>query len=355
MKFNKITLCMLAILSVSTLAGCASVSHFFRNRDFDYARQPVQQNKPLEVPKSVSQDPNINPTLVVPEGVTSFSTNQQAAAQNALLPPNFDTGYNISLVEQEQLYIVSTKLSYDKDDQAKLMIYEPYELSWLIVQAPLQTKLPSLTLEKEDRDNSRFIVKNKATGIAYYVYIARVKNEFRRAELSLFTMDEKPAVEKEASQIVELIDQHIRGQKVSESTLIEAQFGFVSTGSGLKFQLYTNDKVASIVFVGDASMVQEALKEAIEAGGFKYIAYDEKEQTILFEDSAQNQSYLLYLYPFTQNGSLFSDMSNWHNFFREEQKQLRVSLFDTKQVLIPIDKAKAVLTVIASHIPLSNK
>ena len=119
MKLNKIILCTFAILGASTLAGCASTSNFFRNRDFDYARQPVEQNKPLKVPKAVSQAPNIHPALVVPEGETKFTINQQTQAEVALLPPNFGSNYNVSMVEQKQLYVVTTKLDYDKDNQAK--------------------------------------------------------------------------------------------------------------------------------------------------------------------------------------------------------------------------------------------
>ncbi|GGF94993.1 MULTISPECIES: hypothetical protein [Cysteiniphilum] len=351
MKFNKITACTLAILSISTLAGCASTSNFFRNRDFDYARQPVEQNKPLEVPKSVSTDPNIHLALVIPEGQTSFTKNQLSQAQNAMLPPNFASNYDVSAVEQKQLYVVTTKLNYDKDNQAKLVIYEPHAVTWMIVESALKDKLPNVTLEKTDKDNNRFVVKDKASGESYYVFIAQVKNEFRRAELSLFNMDEKPAVTKEASSIVEQIQKSIEGQKVTEETLVNAQFGFINSENGLKFQLYTKDKVVSVVFVGDEALARKTLESALKAAGYKYVAYDAKEQTILFEDN-KDQSYLLYLYPYTQNGSIFSDMSNWRNFFREEQKQLRVSLFDTKQVLIPVDKAKPILSAIASHIPL---
>lgn len=351
MKFNKITACTLAILSISTLAGCASTSHFFRNRDFDYARQPVEQNKPLEVPKSVSTDPNIHPALVIPEGQTSFTKNQLSQAQNAMLPPNFASNYDVSAVEQKQLYVVTTKLNYDKDNQAKLVIYEPHAVTWMIIESALKDKLPNVTLEKTDKEHSRFVVKDKASGESYYVFIAHVKNEFRRAELSLFNMDEKPAVTKEANNIVEQIQKSIEGQKVTEDTLVNAQFGFINSENGLKFQLYTKDKVVSIVFVGDEALARKTLESALKPAGYKYVAYDAKEQTILFEDN-KDQSYLLYLYPYTQNGSIFSDMSNWRNFFREEQKQLRVSLFDTKQVLIPVDKAKPILAAIASHIPL---
>ncbi|WP_119327833.1 hypothetical protein [Cysteiniphilum halobium] len=351
MKFNKITACTLAILSISTLAGCSSTSHFFRNRDFDYARQPVEQNKPLEVPKSVSTDPNIHPALVIPKGQTSFTKDELSQAQNAMLPPNFVSNYDVSAVEQKQLYIVSTKLNYDKDNQAKLVVYEPYAVTWLIVESALKDKLPNITLEKTDQDNSRFVVKDKASGESYYIFVAHVKNEFRRAELSLFNMDEKPAVTKAASSIVEQIQKSIEGQKVTEETLVNAQFGFINSENGLKFQLYTKDKVVSIVFVGNTGVIRKTLERALKDAGYKYVAYDAKEQTILFEDG-KNRSYLLYLYPYTQNGSIFSDMSNWRNFFREEQKQLRVSLFDIKQVLIPVDKAKPILAAIASHIPL---
>ena len=234
------------------------------------------------------------------------------------------------------------------------MIYEPYALTWLIVDSALQNKLVHLTLEKTEKDKSRFTIKDKASGQSYYDIIGHVKNEFRRAQLSMFTMDEKPATDKVATQVVESIDQVIKGKKVDQSMLVNAQFGFINTDNDLKFQLYANDKVASMVFVGDADLARKTLEAAINAAGFKYIAYDKKEQTILFEDK-QKVNYLLYLYPYTQNGSLFSDMSNWRNFFREEQNQLRISLFNTKQVLISADKAKSILAEILSHIPLSTK
>jgi len=121
-----------------------------------------------------------------------------------------------------------------------------------------------------------------------------------------------------SEEIVEQIEKFIQGQKITEKMLVDAQFGFINANNGLKFQLYTDDKVASIVFVGEETLIRETLKESLEAVEFKYISYDEKERTILFEDK-NNQSYLLYLYPYTQNGPLFSDMSNWRNFFREEQ------------------------------------
>ncbi|WP_116964398.1 hypothetical protein [Fastidiosibacter lacustris] len=353
MKLKKIILYSFTIFGVTTLTSCGSTSDFFRNRDFDYARQPVEQNKPLEVPKSVSDNPNIHPALVVPEGQTSFTTNEFKQAQSALLPPNFGSGYNVSLIEQKQLYVVSTKLDYDKNNQAKLIIYEPYKLVWKIIEDALQNKVSTIVIEKTDKDNSRFVIKDKLSAKSYYVFIEPIKNEFRRAQLSLFEIDEKPATDKLSQQLVEAIDKAIKGQQVDEAMLINAQFGFINTNSGLKFQLYTDDTLASIVFVGDEQTINKTLKQAINNAGFKYIAYDEKQQTILIEDS-KDQSYLLYLYPYTQNGSIFSDMSNWRNFFREEQQQLRVSLFDIKQVLIPVEVAKLILANIASHIPLTS-
>ncbi len=76
MRFNTVTAYALVILSISLFTGCASISHFFRNHDFDYASYPLEQNKPLEVPKSILTAPNIHPALVISEVQISFTKNQ---------------------------------------------------------------------------------------------------------------------------------------------------------------------------------------------------------------------------------------------------------------------------------------
>lgn len=101
MKFNTITSSMLIVLIVGSLSGCASTSNFFRNRNFDYVCESCQQKKPLEVPQTVSLDPNIYPALIIPSvpAISFSSSNSQKKAQDALLPPDVSLSNYITTVE----------------------------------------------------------------------------------------------------------------------------------------------------------------------------------------------------------------------------------------------------------------
>ncbi|WP_119343617.1 hypothetical protein [Facilibium subflavum] len=355
MEFRKLRSASVVAAALISLVGCSSTSSFFRNRDFDYARDSVTQNKPLEIPKSISSDPTITPKLVMPDEKAgmAFTKPEYQQSQQALLPPGYEDTYNIAYLQQNQLHIVDTKLDFDHDNQAKLTIYEPYEISWLLVQKALENQKEDIKLRQIDKENGRFVISDKAVKQSYYVFLAHVSNAFRKTEVSLFDMNEKPVTSKNGNKVIENINNRIKGKTVTQSMLVSSGFGFISSSLGFKFQVYSNKKVASLVFVGDQKTIEKALKQAIEKAGFTYLAYDEKNKTILVKDK-QNHSYLLYLYDYTQNGALFSDMSNWRNFFREEQKQLRVSVFDTKQKLLPVKKGRDILVMIGKAIPITK-
>ena len=351
MKLKKLATYSLMLISIGSLTGCASVSDFFRNRDFDYARNQVSQNPPLEIPKSISETPNINPTLVVPQGQTSFDKASLDNAYQSLLPPNFHSDYNVILVEQKQMHIVQTKLNYDKDNQAKLTIYEPRSLSFLIIENALKKDIKDIKLSKVEKSDNRFIIEDTRTKAQYYVFLASVKDQFRQTILSIFDMGEKPVTTKAGDALVKAIAKQIEGQKVTQSELVASQYGYINSQLGIKFQVYQDGDISSLVFVGKKDHVIDAILAGLKGAGLTYIAYNEKNGTILFKDKA-DQGYLLYTYDKTVNGSIFSDMGNWRNFFRKEQNQIRVSVFTTKEVLVPSKKAKPILQQIATHIPL---
>lgn len=119
---------------------------------------------------------------------------------------------------------------------------------------------------------------------------------------------------------------------------------------GIKFCLHTNPNgVASIVFIGDEHVIKQILSNALKFASYKDISYDDERRTFTFTDT-QGGGYLLYLYPYVQYGSLFSNMKDWRNFFVKKQRQMRVSLFDTNQTLISVEKSESILKEIASYI-----
>ncbi|WP_018298725.1 hypothetical protein [Fangia hongkongensis] len=355
MQFKRVTALALIATTVVTLAGCSSLGNFFRNRDFDYSRENVTQSKPLEVPKSVSENPDIHPVLTLPQAKeTSFTTSEPDKAESSLLPPGYQNEYDTNYLLQQQMMVVNATVHYDSDNQAKLTIDEPYKLSWELVKEALNKKSLDVKLLKEDKDNSRFVIQSNKDKVSYYVFLSHVKNEFRKTEVSLFDMDEKPVTNDKGNALIKSLEKLISGQKLTQSMLVSTSYGFINTTLGFKYQVYIDDKVASLVFVGEKAAVEKALKQAVESAGYKYVAYNKNDQTVLIKDK-KDQSYLLYIYDHTVTGSIFSDMTNWRTFFREEQQQIRVSVFDTKKILLPIDQSRPILDAIAEKLPMNKK
>ena len=347
MRFNKLFPLITLFLISFLLSACSNVSQFFRNRDFDYSRQKVTQNKPLEIPASVAKNPDIHPLLTLPDNQQrQFAENSEAQAQTALLPPNYDSHYNTAYLLQQQMMTVRTDLEYNKHE-AVLVIHEPLALSLTVVEKTLQNQQKTLGVQpvKTDRNTDRILVKNQ-TGNTWSLNFKADQNNFRKTRLSLSDSDGKPLTGKAGNPLIQAIEAKISGMKITNAMLVASQFGFIHSKLGFKYQVYVDDKVASLVFVGNEQKIIAAVEKAIGEAGFSDVAYDQKAKTILFRLSP-DKYYLIYIYDQTINGPLFSDMSNWHNLFRESQRQLRMSVFTLKQVLLPTQKALPILNKIA--------
>lgn len=339
------------LLPVATLvSGCAADSAF-RNRDYDYALDKVYANKALKIPKSVSANPDIQPRFILPNDATqAFASNQSDHAYASLTPPGFNKSYDTDLLLQRQMMVVKTRLTYDDDNQAHLVIDEPFKLSWNLVDEALK-QLDGYRLVRVDEGRNAFVVEDMKNSQQYYVYVAEVKTNFRQTQVSVFDMNENPVSSLAANALIENLNKKIQGRKLSDKDLIESSYGFVVTDSGLKYQYYDDAKVAAIVLVPvEGDKIDEIIKKAVKGAGFSLIGEDKKAQTITIEDAKKNH-YQLYIYDYTQMGSIFSDWSNWHSFFRAEQKQVRVSVFDMDSVLLPPEQAKPILMKIEEALP----
>lgn len=352
MKLNNNTIIFVVFLGCLSLTGCTSTASFFRNRDFDYSREAVYQNKPLNVPKSVSVNPNINPALVMPEtGELHFDEGTQIKAENALQPPGLNRAYNLDYIQQQQMLKVNTKLSSSDDNQAILLIYEPVKLSWHLLLKILHEKIPEITLEDSDAEKSQFTIKDNHTQKQYGIVLTAIKNQPKQTKLVLLDLAQNPIVSKDGNTLITLIDHKLKREIVTQEMLMASGYGFIESARDFKYQLIFSGKTATLVFVGDRQKIEAALETAIKQAKFTYLLYNKEENTIAIKDPLA-QTYLLYLYDYTQLGGVFSDLTNWRHFFKTEQQELRVAVFNMDKNLLPKKMAEPILMKIGQHIPL---
>ena len=351
MKLNINTIVVIGMLGVLSITGCTSTASFFRNRDFDYAREAVYQNKPLEVPNSVSSNPNITPALVLPSGNSHFPASTQKQAEQALQPPGLHRVYNLGYIEQQQMLKVHTKLGVD-NAQASLLIYEPVKLSWYLL-ATLLHNHADITLNDSDVQKRQFTIKDNHTQQEYYIVLTAIKNQPHQSKLALFDLTQKPITKKDGDLLIKRIDEALNGKTVTQEMLIASGYGFIESDEGFKYQLIFSDKTATLVFIGDRNNIEHALKTAIDKAQFKYLGYNKKDSTIHIK-SPESDEYLLYLYEYTELGGIFSDLTNWRHFFKAEQHDLRVAVFSMDKVLLSKEQAEPILMAIGQHLPLKS-
>ena len=90
LKFIKLVIVSLSILM---LVGCSGI---FRNREFDYSREDVILNPPLNIPDSIGSKVKIKPKLVIPFEQSRFSPEGDKQPYDSLLPPNFNNNVGVS-------------------------------------------------------------------------------------------------------------------------------------------------------------------------------------------------------------------------------------------------------------------
>ena len=338
-------------VSIISLTGCTSISSYFRNRDFDYARSPVKQERPFKIPESINVKPVITPKLTVPDQSSDYFSNDSITnAKQSLLPPGYDILFDVNYVKQQQLFTVKTKTTIDTDNQAKLTVYEPYDITWNLVKNILSSNVDKSILKHDYKDKGQFIVHDLTYNKDYYVFLSHIKGSHLQTQVSLFNSEKKPLTDNKSNEILNNISNQLNKLQLSQNDLVSSMYGFIISKHNFKFQLYNDKDITSLVFVGNNDDIIKQLKSSIVKAGYKYIAYDKKDKTILINKGKSN--YLLYLYTHMSNGPIFSDMTNWKNLFRSEQKQLRISVFNTKKVLLNKHKQTPILTSIASNIEL---
>ena len=350
MKSYKSPAVYLVIFILKALLLCSCNSGFFRDRNFDYSRNKVYEENDLKIPKTIENKPDFHSKLIIPEYEGKiFSDDGYLLSQSSLLPPKFDQVYSINYIRQKQYSTVQTKI-IDNFENKSLIIYEPYLVSFMIIKDTLQS-LEDFELIKIDLPKQRFFVLDKKSNKKYYIFLAKINDDFGKTELSLFSEDKKRSKPDISLRIIHIIDRSIVGKKISQRDLVNSQFGFISTKKGLKFQLYSNSKIIALVLTGNLVNAREIILSTLEKSGYRLIESNKESLNI---ESPKGQKYFLYFYQYLQNGDLFSDLSNWNNFFRNQKEQLRIAVFDTNKLLLTSNEARNILLNIASNIPLKN-
>ena len=164
---------------------------------------------------------------------------------------------------------------------------------------------------------------------------------------------QNPIVSEDGNNLIKSIDHKLNGEIVTQEMLMASGYGFIESARDFKYQLIFSDKTATLVFVGDRQKIEAALEIAIKQAKFTYLVYNKEENTIAIKDPLA-QAYLLYLYDYTQQGALFSDLTNWRHFFKAEQQELRVAVFNMDKTLLSKKMAEPILMKIGQHLPLQS-
>jgi uncharacterized lipoprotein len=330
---------------VLTVAGCSST---FRDREFDYSRENVTLRPALVVPKSVSTNPNISETLVVPSGQKDYQPEKYDLVTASMTPPKYNVAYNEKSLQKSGKAKVKVSLAFNENNSGLMTVFEPLAVTWDLTHKALPDIQGFIVTETDDKNHILTIQQN-ASHQDYLVYLLPKKN---MTQVTIFDENNKVATDSVAADFLE----QLQSQLSDQSSMLAMASAKDTLGSGFKdsnieFDMATKKGVLIIDQTKD--MAWDRIIKALEKVGFTVNNVNEAQGFIFIKDTVSESAYdyTVYVYNYTAGGGMFSDWSNWKNLFTSDEiKQTRVNVFDKNGQLLSEAKTKQLLSDIQNNL-----
>ena len=92
LKVKTIGMLSVSAVLILTLSSCST----FRNRNFDYLREPVTQQPTVQVPQGVNK-PAVHPVNVLPAGPNEYAPTER----KPMYPPGYDQVLNPKTIPKD--------------------------------------------------------------------------------------------------------------------------------------------------------------------------------------------------------------------------------------------------------------
>ena len=330
---------------VLTVAGCSST---FRDREFDYSRENVVLRPALVVPKSVSTDPNISETLVVPSGQKDYQPEKYDLVTASMTPPEYNVAYNEKALQKSGKAKVKVSLAFNENNSGLMTVFEPLAVTWDLTHKALPDIQGFIVTETDDK-NHILTIQQSASHQDYLVYLLPKKNI---TQITIFDDNNKVATDSAAADFLE----QLQSQLSDQSSMLAMASATDALGSGFRDSRIDFDKDTKkgvLIIDQTKDVAWNRIIKSLEKSGFT-VANVNKAQGFIFisdKDSKSAYDYTVYVYNYTAGGGMFSDWSNWKNLFRSDEiKQTRVNVFDKNGQLLPEAKTKQLLSDIQNNL-----
>lgn len=349
MKLKKTLSATVVVATILGVAGCSS--NPFRDRGFDYARERVTLNPPLQVPESVSANPNINPKFKIADQQKVFDPKELQQADFAMQPPGYNRQFNVDYLLQLQQNRVESSVYINPNNEPELIVRKPLEDAFNVISVGLQD-LDNFSYQSEDKQKHEIVVQNRQNQITYIVKVGQRKDNDNESIARVYDSSGEVLSSLIANTLLDQLSRKISSQQLTETDMEAASYGYNITPTGIKFLYFRQDNITALVFVTGDQQIDVLLKSAVEKAGFTISNMNAAEGTM--QISKDGKDYQLYRYPYVKEGSWFSDMTNWSNLFRSREEQTRVSVFDMNNIILPPDQAEPILLSIEHEIPVGG-
>lgn len=254
---------------VTSLVGCS----FFRNREEDYLRMPVTQTQGIEVPKSVTTDPQIHPELTIPKGQDSFDTTKNRPNTE---PPNSQKNNSLELLKLLQAQSADSNLTVIKGKYALLSIDASMDKSFDLISKELES-IPDINVISESKADHSFKVQSLSNNKIYYLYLA---TKAKQTRLSVFNKSHELVADEAVVSFMTQLSSRIQALRTGGDSNVKIQYPLKIT----KLEP-TN---ATLTIGANEENAYLFVKQIIESENFSITYADQKNKMITFSDLNDN-------------------------------------------------------------------
>jgi uncharacterized lipoprotein len=331
--FGFIKLSVLSAL-IFDLTGCG----FFRDREFDYAREDVKEHTNILIPKSVSEQPNIQPYLPVPaDGPSSYSPEKIEVAEESTLPPGYAANYNTAFIKQQQdAQTVNSSLTFNDENVGIIQLDTGFNKSWEMVDEAL-LNIAGFIVDDKNRTNEVFYVSDRLSNEKLDVYVKPDQDDITTT-VAVFSQDKAAS-----SDLAHSLLEQVHAEVVANSKVM-------LDISKLPSKIIKNEaNNTSILVIYDAiDVTWPQIGNAVTEAGYTILEKD-LNRSYTIQKNGQ-QAYSLYIYGQKYVGDTFSDLTNISTGFKDITSETRVEAFKSGGQVLPPSQAREIFVDIQNNL-----
>ncbi len=331
--FGFIKLSVISAL-IFNMIGCG----FFRDREFDYAREDVQERTNILIPKSVSEQPDIQPYLPIPaNGPSNYSPENVEVAEESTLPPGYAANYNTAFIKQQQdAQTINSSLSFNEKNVGIIQLDVGFNKAWEMVDEAL-LNIAGFVVDDKNRTNEVFYVSDRLSNEKLDVYLKPDQDDITTT-VAVFSQDEAAS-----SDLAHSLLEQVHGEIMANSKVM-------LDISKVPSQIIKNEANNTSVLVIYESLGTVWPQIGVAATSAGYAVLDKELDRSYTIQKDNQESYSLYTYSKKYVGETFSDLTSVSTGFKDITTETRVEVFKSGGQMLPASQANAILVDIQNNL-----